>query len=154
MPASDDDGTFSGVVPDGVASVTLTFAASSGHARRPVTTQVVNNVYAVHVPGVRAAQVQPGETWRSAQGTVIKRFAPPSPRTAERGVQAPGGDLRAGRDLQRSVERSVQYSAEQQQQHPLPRRRRAPSRHPLASARRAKRGKSRAADRGFHKTRR
>jgi hypothetical protein len=81
MPAADDNGTFSGVVPDGVAAVTLTFAASSGHAGRTVTTRVIDNVYAVHVPGV-AAQAQPGETWHSVQDTVIKRLAPPSPRTA------------------------------------------------------------------------
>jgi hypothetical protein len=82
MPATNNQGTFSGVVPDGVASVTVSFAAAPGHAAHAVTTAVVNNVYAVHVPGTSGSTVvQPTLIWRSSQGTVLKRVAPPRPQT-------------------------------------------------------------------------
>ena len=82
VPATTSQGTFSGVVPDGVASVTVSFAATPRHAARAVTTPVVNNVYAVHVPGTSGSTlVAPTLIWRSSQGTVLKRVAPPRPQT-------------------------------------------------------------------------
>jgi hypothetical protein len=76
---ADDQGTFSGVVPDGVASVTLSFTASSGNTARTVTATVTNNVYAVHVPGIPGELPSaPRMAWRSTQGIVLKRISPPS----------------------------------------------------------------------------
>jgi hypothetical protein len=63
--------TFSGVVPDGVATVTLTFPPPV-HA---VTTRVEGNVYAVHVDqSPRYAHYHPPTViWRSADGRVLQR---------------------------------------------------------------------------------
>ena len=44
--------TFSGVVPDGVATVTVHYPASNGTAALTFTTHVVGNVFAVRIPGL------------------------------------------------------------------------------------------------------
>jgi hypothetical protein len=54
----------SGVVPDGVASVTLGFPKAS------VTARVVDNVFVVREP--RGDNPPPRIVWRSANGTVMK----------------------------------------------------------------------------------
>jgi hypothetical protein len=75
----DDQGTFSGVVPDGVASVTLSFTGTSGSTVRTVAATVTNNVYTVHVRGIPDELPSPPKMiWRSAQGSVMKRISPPS----------------------------------------------------------------------------
>jgi hypothetical protein len=80
----DNNGTYSGVVPDGVKSVMLSFPAAGGHPARSVTTPVTGNVYAVHVGGsstlaYRLAYLHPPTViWRSARGRVLKRIAPPT----------------------------------------------------------------------------
>lgn len=80
---ADDQGTFSGLVPNGVASVTLSFTASSGTTARTVTATVTNNVYAVHVPGIPGELPSaPRMTWRTAHGSVLKQISPP-PVTAD-----------------------------------------------------------------------
>jgi hypothetical protein len=66
-------GTFSGVVPDGVAKVTLVLPAIGRQPAHAVTTRVEGNVYAVHVSGRSGSQVSPTVIWRSAQGRVLKR---------------------------------------------------------------------------------
>ncbi len=53
--------TFSGVVPDGVATVTVHYPASNGAAALTFTTDVVGNVFAVRIPGLT-----PGR-WPSAE---------------------------------------------------------------------------------------
>jgi hypothetical protein len=81
----DDQGTFSAVVPDGVATVTLRFPAARGHAARSVTADVHGNVYAVRIAGESPAGRQalsPVAIWRSAQGTVIRTVTQPSPAAA------------------------------------------------------------------------
>jgi hypothetical protein len=78
----DDQGTFSAVVPDGVATVTLRFPATGGHPARSVTAGVHGNVYAVRIAGESPAGRQaasPVAIWRSAQGTVIRTVTQPSP---------------------------------------------------------------------------
>jgi hypothetical protein len=76
----DDNGTYIGIVPDGVATVTLTFPASAGHPGRSVTTPVRSNVYAVFVAHDLPlnAHSTPTVIWRTAQGRVLKRIAPPT----------------------------------------------------------------------------
>lgn len=69
--------TFSGIVPDGVASVTAIFpGAASTH---PVTARVEGNVYAVHVlrrAGDRFGSLpSPIVIWRSARGRILKRVS-------------------------------------------------------------------------------
>jgi hypothetical protein len=79
----DNNGTHSGVVPDGVATVTLIFPAAAGYPERSVTTSVTGNVYAIHMS--RSPRVDglhpPTVIWRSVRGRVLKRIIPP-PTTA------------------------------------------------------------------------
>lgn len=76
--------TFSGVVPDGVATVTLIFPAPG----RAVTTRVTGNVYAVRVNfyarhGSRPSP-SPAVIWRSADGRVLKRVSTSNAATRAR----------------------------------------------------------------------
>ncbi len=64
-------GYISGVVPDGVASVTLRYPAASGSPSRTVTADVVGNVFATAVAQPRA-NVYPTMTWHSATGATLK----------------------------------------------------------------------------------
>jgi hypothetical protein len=85
LQPSDDSGSFSAVVPDGVASVTLRFPAASGHPAITATARVRNNVYAVRVPQLaNATQVQPTITmiWRAADGRILKTIVPQSRQAA------------------------------------------------------------------------
>jgi hypothetical protein len=80
VPVSNDQGTYSGVVPDGVASVTLRVPASAGRPAHDVTTAVVNNTFAVHVAGARSTALPSRVIWRSASGRTIKTISDPSPQ--------------------------------------------------------------------------
>jgi hypothetical protein len=83
---SDDNGTFSGVVPDGVASITLRFPAVRGEHFASVTAPVHGNMYAVRAPrGFSGAggPTEPTMLWRSAQGAVVRTIAPPPPGAAK-----------------------------------------------------------------------
>jgi hypothetical protein len=83
MPPQNDQGVFSAIVPDGVATVTLTFPAASGRPARSVTAAVAGNVYAVRVAGAPEPTAnhpnQPAVTWRSAQGRVLKTIPVATP---------------------------------------------------------------------------
>jgi hypothetical protein len=80
MVPSDDGGSYSGVVPDGVASVTLSFPATASRAASTVTGAVRSNLFAVRGPGIPfKATAPPTVTWREADGTVLKRLTPPNP---------------------------------------------------------------------------
>jgi hypothetical protein len=68
-------GTFSGVVPDGVATVTLALPAIGRQPAHAVTTRVEGNVYAVRVSGLSRSQVSPTVIWRSPEGRVLKRMS-------------------------------------------------------------------------------
>jgi hypothetical protein len=84
---SDDNGTFSAVVPDGVASVTLRFPAVRGAGAASVTASVHGNMYAVRGPHAFSGAVSPPKPtmlWRSAQGRVVRTIAPPPPGAAKR----------------------------------------------------------------------
>lgn len=76
----DDNGTYIGVVPDGVATVTLTFPASAGQPQRSVTAPVKGNVYAARLIHDFPARSRPTPTvtWRTVQGRVLKRIPPPT----------------------------------------------------------------------------
>lgn len=78
MSPSNDQGVFSGIVPDGVAKVTLSFPAADGRPPRSVTGPVLGNVYAIHVPGAPQNPPQPAVTWRSPNGHVIKTIPAPT----------------------------------------------------------------------------
>jgi hypothetical protein len=78
MPPNQDNGTFSGLVPDGVATVTLTFAAASGRPAHSVTAKVQDNTYTVHVAGLRPESAFPTLVWHAADGRVLKTFSEPS----------------------------------------------------------------------------
>jgi hypothetical protein len=89
-PAGVESGSstvLSGVVPDGVASVTLQFPARLGGATPApplsVTAHPVNNVFAVRLPRSFIPQAFGGTTldsieWRAANGTIIKTIHPSS----------------------------------------------------------------------------
>ena len=71
-----DGSTVIGVVPDGVASVTLHYPASRGEPALTVSAPVVANVYAVSV--ARAGTVPAAEViWRSADGAALKTIKRP-----------------------------------------------------------------------------
>lgn len=80
----DQQGTFSAVVPDGVATVTLQFPSARGRPARSVTATVHGNVYAVRVAGESSGRptTSPVAIWRSAQGRVIRTVTQPSPAAA------------------------------------------------------------------------
>lgn len=67
-------GVVYGVVPDGVATVTLLY-----HGRRSQTVPAINNVFILRNPGQRLPQngFPDKMIWRSAQGTIIKTIAEP-----------------------------------------------------------------------------
>jgi hypothetical protein len=64
-------GYISGVVPDGVASVTLSYPATRGSPAHTVTADVVGNVFATAIPQPRG-NVHPTTTWHSASGATLK----------------------------------------------------------------------------------
>lgn len=66
-------GPVSGVVPDGVATVTLSYRAYEGNPAVTVTAKVVNNVFVTTITRPRATRgVPPTMVWRSASGGVLK----------------------------------------------------------------------------------
>ncbi|MGB8875865.1 MAG: hypothetical protein WCD11_06100, partial [Solirubrobacteraceae bacterium] len=80
MPPDDDNRVEIGVVPDGVASITLAFPAHKGRPARSVTGPVSGNVYAIRVGGLgQGPPPQPSVTWRSVQGRVIRTIPIPTP---------------------------------------------------------------------------
>ena len=84
MTPSDDNGTFNGIVPDGVATVTILWRTPHT-AQQSVTTAVHGNMYAVRgrIPN-NPLNLAVTVVWRSAQGQVVKTLSQPSPAAAER----------------------------------------------------------------------
>lgn len=75
-----DLGPLSGVVPDGVASVTVGYPATAHRRALTVTAGVVGNVFATGIRPPTRGNVQPTLIWRSALGRVL-RVAPGAGRT-------------------------------------------------------------------------
>ena len=73
---TNDSGTFSSVVPDGVALVTLRIRRRDGRTVS-VTAPVWGNIYAVHVADA-GNNAPMAITWRSPQGNAIKTVTRPS----------------------------------------------------------------------------
>ena len=73
-----DQGGYSGVVPDGVATVTLTFPATRVRPAQTMTVSVNNNVYTARVSTSSFSLSPPTVVWRSAQRRVLKRWSPPT----------------------------------------------------------------------------
>lgn len=71
IPPTENRGTFSSVVPDGVASVTLRYRNAGGR-ETSVSGPVSGNMYALRTAGGFGSDAAVTVTWRSAQGTVIK----------------------------------------------------------------------------------
>lgn len=65
-------GPLSGVVPDGVVTVTLHYPASNGLAARTATSDVVGNVFVTSIRRSDRGDLGPAVVWRSAQGKIIK----------------------------------------------------------------------------------
>jgi hypothetical protein len=65
----------SGVVPDGVATVTFQYPASKGLSALTVATDVVGNVFAVSIARANGGHFPPTIIWRSAQGNIIKTIS-------------------------------------------------------------------------------
>jgi hypothetical protein len=76
LEGSDNGRTDSGIVPDGVASVTLRFPASRDGPARAVTGAVVGNVWVVSDPS--PAEGNPIVVWRAADGRTVHTINPPS----------------------------------------------------------------------------
>jgi hypothetical protein len=64
-------GTVSGLVPDGVATVTLDYPATNGQPARTVTEQVVDNVFVTPVHRVVGPAAMPRMVWSSREGSVV-----------------------------------------------------------------------------------
>jgi hypothetical protein len=76
--ASDDNGVFTGIVPDGVARVTLSFPATSSQPSHSVTGIVRGNVYTIPDGGASPSVPRPTVTWLSARRRVIKTIPVPT----------------------------------------------------------------------------
>jgi hypothetical protein len=78
----DDDGTFSGLVPDGVASVTLSFPAAPGRRARSVSATVHDNVYAAATGlAMPLRRGSPTIIWHASDGRVLRTYSVSSPTT-------------------------------------------------------------------------
>lgn len=79
VPPTDDNGTYVGIAPDGVASVTLRVQAAGGHAGWGATMPVHDNLYLARGAGANPSGPGPSLTvlWRAPDGHVIKRFTEP-----------------------------------------------------------------------------
>jgi hypothetical protein len=68
-----DFGLLSGIVPDGVATVTARYASTRTSRAHTVTSNVVGNVFAtsLRIP-YNTVDLQPTLIWRSADGTILK----------------------------------------------------------------------------------
>jgi hypothetical protein len=76
-PPVDSGGMFTGIVPDGVSSVSLVFGGTT-HAVHPVAAPVRDNFYAVRVP-LAAPNNQPSVIkWLAADGRVSKTVTVPN----------------------------------------------------------------------------
>lgn len=75
----NDSGVYIGVVPDGVASVTLSFPATRVRPAHSASATVQGNVYAIRVAGAPQPPAEPAVTWRSADGRVVKTVPVPTP---------------------------------------------------------------------------
>jgi hypothetical protein len=80
VPPSEGQGTLSSLVPDGVATVTLSFRATARAPARSVTTRVTGNVYAAADPD-RSGVSPSGVTWRAGDGRVLKQISAPRSQT-------------------------------------------------------------------------
>ena len=82
---SNDNGTYTGVVPDGVASVMLDFPATATHAASSLTGVVHNNLFVARPPGGAPLKAtgEPRVFWRAADGKVLKSLTPPSAASLE-----------------------------------------------------------------------
>lgn len=79
VPPSFGQGTYSSIVPDGVATVTLGFRAAGRVPAHSLTAPVSGNVYVVHDPHRPDVSMLPATvTWRASDGHVVKRIAAPS----------------------------------------------------------------------------
>jgi hypothetical protein len=66
-------GPLAGIVPDGVATVTIHYPAYEGLRAITATVKVTNNVFAAHITrGVGVARQTPTIVWRSPSGTFLK----------------------------------------------------------------------------------
>jgi hypothetical protein len=65
-------GTLSGVVPDSVATVTINYPASGGHAAQTVTTNVKGNVFASSIKPLGGNSATPTIIWRSLSDSILK----------------------------------------------------------------------------------
>lgn len=84
-----------GIVPDGVASVTLRYPAHGGHPARSFTSTVHGNAYAMRVTGIsdsaRGTPTNggaPTTVWRGADGRVLKVITSPTRAAARKACQA------------------------------------------------------------------
>ncbi|MGH2858757.1 MAG: hypothetical protein ACRDMJ_14885 [Solirubrobacteraceae bacterium] len=81
------DSMSGGLVPDGVASVTLRYSAAAGRPARTFTGRVHSNVYAIRV-GARYENALHGSVWRSRTGRVLRSVPLPPPDAGQRFCRA------------------------------------------------------------------
>ncbi len=64
-----------GVVPDGVATVTVRFTASHGRSPITITVRPTDNVFALKAPGYNSGESAQTIIWRSKTGSIIKTIS-------------------------------------------------------------------------------
>jgi hypothetical protein len=67
---------FGGVVPDGVATVTIRYPATNALAARTVTANVIANMFAIPPQPRDRRGLLPTITWRSAHGKILQTIPP------------------------------------------------------------------------------
>jgi hypothetical protein len=76
--AENQLGVLTGIVPDGVATVTLRFPAAGHRPARSLTATVHGNVYAVPAPRGISSGAQPAVIRRAAGGRLLSTYVPPT----------------------------------------------------------------------------
>jgi hypothetical protein len=81
----ENEYTYSDIVPDGVATVALRFAALDGRPAHTVSSSVVGNLFVASAPGPHTlpGAAQPSAVvWRAADGRVLHRYVAPTSAAA------------------------------------------------------------------------
>lgn len=73
------NGPLAGIVPNGVASITVNYPSVNGQPAQTATSNVIGNVFVTSIHAGSPRTFRPAMTWRSAAGTIIKKIPPQGP---------------------------------------------------------------------------
>lgn len=78
-------GVLAGIVPDGVASVTVEYPSVNGRPAQTATSRVIGNVFVTPTGGRGFRTLRPAMIWRAADGAIIRKI----PSIGSAGLFAP-----------------------------------------------------------------